>query len=701
MAAPSVVPNLTNIDFAENAANWTGFSDGAGGAPGPQDEGDIFIQGTQAVSAKISGSNQNKGIWFDNTTGIDMTVTGRHLYIWIAVTTVGILNTIQNGGIYIKVASDAGGNNWNKYFVGGSDITPDARFVRYVIDLTKTPSETAGTPATLTSIRWFGAGMKSTGNAKAENLVVDRMDYGDSLEIAAGDATTPSTWEQIFTSDDDVNNKYGIIDKRSETFFVKGGINIGDASGVRDTTWLDTTSATVVFEDPQYHNGDGLVSSIDAENLYKINFQGNSTGTTSITFGEVIASGDDRRGINGGSINSAGPSYLIDGLTDALEIDTLNFYGMNIQNAADIKASGSASTDFIGCVFRQCGEIQPHDAEFLNNSVIAPKPDLGLEIIQDGATPQIKQIVFVAGSTDDIAADRIWNVDDTPSENAFIDETDDFNSSAANDITIFPATEASGDYLAFGSQQKFNTLRFNTGTAGVGGSVTWQYSNPSSGWSDLQSVVDNTSGFLATGLQDVTYDQPDDWTALSIHDETPLFYIRAKVFSVYSTNPVGTQGFIADTIEHHIHFHASGTFTFDNLQFFGFDPLGGPKWHGENVPTTIINAQNNSNPNSSEFDPGPVTINNSKTFTLTGLQTGSEIRIYDDVGGKPTTERDGTESSSTTFVHTYNFEGADIPIIIVIFHLNFKEIRLFIDLEGVDGATLPIVQETDRVYSNP
>ena len=697
MAVPIIEANLTNIDNAESAAAWAGWNDGAGGSPTPQDEGDVFIQGTQAVSAKISGTNQNKGLWFDNTTGIDMTITGRHLYIWVAVTTIGILDPITTGGIVIKVASDAAGNNWSKWYVGGSDVTPDARFVRYVIDLNKLPSVTAGTPATLTSVRWFGAGVLLTGSAKAENLVVDRVDYGDGLRLSLGDATDPGTWEALFQTDDDINNKYGIIEKRSETYFVKGGIEIGDASGIRSTVWDDISGSTVVFEDPQYYNGDGLVSSINADSLYNILLTGNSTGTTDINFGQIIGSGDGRQGINGGSIQSANPPFMIDGVSNADDLNMLNFFGVNFKGAGIIQVSGLTIADMIGCVFTSCGEVKPNNAEFLNNSVIAPMPDLGVEMLLDH---EIKQIGFIAGTPDDVEIERVWSVDDTPADNAFVDETDNVNSVTTGDVIIFPATEAIGDYIAFGSKHKFAKFRFDTGTAGTVGSGDWEYSNQSDGWAALSGVIDETGGFTITGLQDVTYDIPTDWGAISVHGETPLYYIRSVVSTVYTINPIGDQGFIADTIEHHINQPASGSYTFDDLEFFGHSPSGSPKWHVFHTLDTIIGSQGSSNASSTEFDPGPVTINNQKTLTLSNLQSDSEIRIYNRVAGKPTTERDGVESSSTSFDHDYNFEGTDIPVIIVIFHLNFKDIRLFIDLTGSD-RDIPIQQQIDRSYDNP
>ena len=91
-------------------------------------------------------------------------------------------------------------------------------------------------------------------------------------------------------------------------------------------------------------------------------------------------------------------------------------------------------------------------------------------------------------------------------------------------------------------------------------------------------------------------------------------------------------------------------------------------------------------------DSKPVTID----FILSGLKTGSEVRIFrvsDD------TEVDGVENSTTSF--TYNYQHTiDIDIYVVIFHLNWKPIRLTGLTLSTANQTIPIQQVTDRVYSN-
>jgi len=151
------------------------------------------------------------------------------------------------------------------------------------------------------------------------------------------------------------------------------------------------------------------------------------------------------------------------------------------------------------------------------------------------------------GSDIDSAFSQVWQVDDTPSDNAFVDETTDANDVGDGDWTVFPGTEAIGDYVAFGYTSTFAQIRFDyaNGTAGVAGEVGWEYWNGSA-WASLVAVVDDTTGFTAAAADDLTasWTVPSDWAAVVINSSASLFYVRAIITKVYSTNPVLDQGFV-------------------------------------------------------------------------------------------------------------------------------------------------------------
>ncbi len=134
---------------------------------------------------------------------------------------------------------------------------------------------------------------------------------------------------------------------------------------------------------------------------------------------------------------------------------------------------------------------------------------------------------------------KVWRVND--STESFTDETSDAASTGDGDVSLFPASEEVGDYVAFGAKDAFTTLiiDYANGTAGVGGAVAWEYWNGKA-WAALTGVADATVGFTLAAADDlkVTWNQPSDWNKRQINAGPALYYVRAKVTGAYSTNPV-------------------------------------------------------------------------------------------------------------------------------------------------------------------
>jgi hypothetical protein len=151
-------------------------------------------------------------------------------------------------------------------------------------------------------------------------------------------------------------------------------------------------------------------------------------------------------------------------------------------------------------------------------------------------------------------AGQVWRVDD--SGPTFVDETADFNSLTGGDLQLFPevGTQAIGDYVAFGFPNKFSILTFgnSNGTPGVGGVVAWDYwKGDTAEWTPLVVFPDSTENFTASGdRQHVAFTPPGNWAARALNGSASLFYVRARITTIYSTNPIydwglaGSHGFV-------------------------------------------------------------------------------------------------------------------------------------------------------------
>ncbi len=132
---------------------------------------------------------------------------------------------------------------------------------------------------------------------------------------------------------------------------------------------------------------------------------------------------------------------------------------------------------------------------------------------------------------------RAWQADESETPDILVEMTDECNSPATGDVIPFPVVEAVNDYFAIGFITKFDLLSIDVGTAGTIGVVVWEYWNGTA-WTALTGVTDNTTGFTVLGVNTVDWTLPSDWDVTSLQGEDPLFYVRAKITTVYTINPI-------------------------------------------------------------------------------------------------------------------------------------------------------------------
>lgn len=121
---------------------------------------------------------------------------------------------------------------------------------------------------------------------------------------------------------------------------------------------------------------------------------------------------------------------------------------------------------------------------------------------------------------------------------------------------------------------------------------------------------------------------------------------------------------------------------------------------GINTPvnTVLIQVLNESAPSSFCAAGTTVTTPVQYTLSLTGLKTGSEVRIFT-AGTR--TELTGIESTtSSTFSYQYSYT-ADFNVDIVIMNIGYQYIRYTSITCTSSNMSIPIQQQLDRTYYNP
>lgn len=142
---------------------------------------------------------------------------------------------------------------------------------------------------------------------------------------------------------------------------------------------------------------------------------------------------------------------------------------------------------------------------------------------------------------------------------------------------------------------------------------------------------------------------------------------------------------------------AAGTYTLNGVKF------SGNTYDIENASTgqVIINCINGANASSViNTAGGTTTINNPVTLTLTGIASGSEVRIYSrDGSGNSNIELAGSENVTTgTFEYTYNYSPG-VMVNIVVIHVEYHYYAINGYTLGANNASIPVQQIKDRQYS--
>lgn len=383
--ALTVSTDLVSITAAENAddANWSDIGGGSGSAQEP----DFAVQGTECRSRAVSGASASRGMIYDNGADLDFTTThaDKLIYFWIATFAPGLVDNLATApGLRIIIdTSVTPGTNYWEWDIMYSDLlaSEGSEFFRvYVLDPRAPATRSGGSPS-LTTLRHFGVQLDTNAGAKGQNLAIDRISYGFGELIASGTADDEASGFQEMVDWDwgAKTNRYGIISERGGVSYVKGKLVIGDDAGTAATVFTGQNNV-FVWEPTWYYDGTRVRPTVgydssgnwtgrksDGTPYYGIEFRGNGTGDTDITFGAAVGADSGRSGPSfTGSLQI--PTELT---ADDAAVEDVAFYGTTFRDFRKLDLSGNAATDIVkSCNFIGCGSLDVGLVIGRNNNVI-------------------------------------------------------------------------------------------------------------------------------------------------------------------------------------------------------------------------------------------------------------------------------------------------------------------------------------------
>jgi hypothetical protein len=158
--------------------------------------------------------------------------------------------------------------------------------------------------------------------------------------------------------------------------------------------------------------------------------------------------------------------------------------------------------------------------------------------------------------------------------------------------------------------------------------------------------------------------------------------------------------FVQDNNGHALEIDTAGNYTFTGLTFTGFGADGSPSsslYISAATGQVTISVADGDSPTYLS-DGADVLITNPIFFTLTGIESGSEVRILSN-----SLELSGQEEIDTgeDFVYAYNYPGYTQIVDVVVHALDYE----YLLIRGVEltnaNSSIPIQQTFDRNYLNP
>jgi hypothetical protein len=633
MSVPTLT-GLTLIDGAESKTNWAAW--GANAITKWTAQPEIHLEGTNALGL-APASTGDSGIIYTNVGGLD--ATANLIMIWVNVVSTAFVNTMDNKGIYIRISTAGYGTDYLDYYMGGSDVKwCGAGWHLMVLDANRTADASSGS-TTKTNIGHIGVGFNIlTTSSKSDTLIVDALFYGNNMEVTGPSFTDGSNGI-------DLNDNGGSADtivRQDGGSFITDGWEVGD--------YVRVTNATTGANDGDY----GPISAVTASTLTiptgsLASTENNDTAVlilASVTFEDI---------------------YTKDGPTDD------NWFGAVAQGPQGTwlinypltlgDVSGSNDLFFLSLGDRVIFADQALDTT--REDYLITAEDTGETHIRIGSSDGTgDNRVGYGGST--ICGERT-DFDYSPGSTSRCTKTPrgiDFDAEITRcDIfgSVFGELDGGCDFAVTGTDHYITTNSFNScAQVDTGGVETRNIT--------ITGYSGTDGGFYwRNGVTDIK-----------------------NSFFLANVNDAGTSA----AIEHDT---ASAGQSYIGLRFAGNDyDIHFTAASGD----LVINASKglfDSNPLTSLVDgTGSVTINNTKTYTVSNLITGSRVYIYKTSDDSLLAS---TDSSGTTFAYPYNYAG-DVDIYVRVLKTEYEWITFNDKLESSDKTT-KVFPRIDRNYENP
>jgi hypothetical protein len=160
--------------------------------------------------------------------------------------------------------------------------------------------------------------------------------------------------------------------------------------------------------------------------------------------------------------------------------------------------------------------------------------------------------------------------------------------------------------------------------------------------------------------------------------------------------------FISAGTKHAIELNTAGTFTFAGNQFIGYATSDGSTgneaiYNNSGGSVTLNITGGGGTPTVRNGTGASTTVNNATTYSLTGIQAGSEVTIVRSSDQTVLFHVESSAGGTETYSYSYT---SDTTIDVLVMSLAYEPLN-FSDTLRSSASSVPVQQVLERNYSNP
>lgn len=390
---------IANADALIDDTGGTGTGDWGEDGGGSIDlTNDTFLFGSSCIAGAYSNKSGFQYFDLGATYELDFDVAGaeegQHIYMWVHCPTIGLMETIANKGLAIRLGTSL--TDYREFIIAGSNDANgwNGGWRCFVIDPTKTGSVSDTGSYDVGSIRYIGVWADAAGLARGDNLFIDQIAVGFGLRITG---TSTNGWEEAVDYCIDYPNRaWGMLQEREGVFYAYGKFWIGDSTQTAAVSFADA-GRVIQFGISEYWNGSAWVTLAD------IDYQGvviEDAATYPTTFQDGILVGTVQGRSGNSYIGNANHDVSLDlyGGGEATSLTKLlGSLFRNLQGA--INFGDDADHQMFSVSWANCSQVDPVGAIKIRNCLFSEyTPDTDAALLWN-ANIDIEDCSFVA-STD-------------------------------------------------------------------------------------------------------------------------------------------------------------------------------------------------------------------------------------------------------------------------------------------------------------